>query len=65
MSKQEYIKALNVEIQKLNGIIDTKIMHDHDYKREAKRHKQLLTQLRKEEKKRAIKFSFVNIFSRA
>ncbi len=54
MSKQEYLKALNVEIQKLNGIIDRKILQDADYRREARRHRHLLAQLRKEEARRSL-----------
>lgn len=54
MNKQEYLKALNSEIQKLNGIIDRKIMHESNYRREARRHKNLLAQLRKEEAKRSV-----------
>ena len=52
MSKQQYLKALNTEIQKLNGLIDDKILHGADYKREARRHKELLRQLRREERRR-------------
>jgi hypothetical protein len=52
MSQREYLKALNSEIQKLNEIIDRKIMNDVDYRREARRHKALLTQLRKDESRR-------------
>lgn len=52
MSKQQYLRALNKEIQKLNGLIDNKILHGHDYKREARRHKELLRQLRRAEMKR-------------
>jgi len=66
MSKKQYLKALNKEIQNLNGIIDCKIVEHADYKREARRHKVLLQQLRKEEKMRVflspLKF---NLFSRA
>lgn len=53
MSKKQYIKALNEEIQKLNGIIDFKILHDADYKREARRHKELLTRIRREEARKS------------
>ncbi len=58
MSKQEYLKALNVEIQKLNGVIDWKIMQDTDYRREARRHKNLLAQVRKEEARRSLARAF-------
>lgn len=66
MSKKQYLKALNKEIQNLNGIIDCKIVQHADYKREAQRHRTLLQQVRKEERMRAVlsplKFNF---FSRA
>lgn len=62
MSKQQYLKALNNEIQKLNTIIDTKIMHESDYKREARRHKQLLRQIRREERNRTV-FKLFSTFS--
>ncbi len=66
MSKQQYIKALNKEIEKLNGIIDHKILHHYDYKREARRHRELLRQIRREERGRVIlsPLSF-KFFSRA
>lgn len=52
MSQREYLKALNFNIQKLNEIIDRKIMSDSDYRSEARRHKKLLAQLRKSESNR-------------
>lgn len=66
MSKQQYLRALNKEIQKLNGLIDDRILHGYDYKQEARRHKELLRQLRREERRRTARsvFSF-NLFSRA
>jgi hypothetical protein len=53
MSKKQYLKALNAEIQKLNGIIDAKIIYERSYHREARRHKKLLAELRREEMNRA------------
>lgn len=53
MSKKQYLKALNAEIQKLNGIIDDKILYEKNYKREAQRHKKLLAEVRREEMSRA------------
>jgi predicted NAD/FAD-binding protein len=65
MSKQQYIKALNKEIQKLNGIIDHKILHHYDYKREARRHKELLRQIRREERRGSLLSPLrINLFSR-
>ena len=54
MSQREYLKALNIEIQKLNEIIDRKILDDADYRREARRHKTLLAQLRKGDSRRRL-----------
>ncbi len=54
MSKKQYLKSLNAEIQKLNGIIDDKIMYERSYHREALRHKRLLAELRREEMNRAV-----------
>lgn len=66
MSKKQYLKALNKEIQNLNGIIDCKIVAHADYKREARRHKALLKQLRKEERMKSILSPLrLNFFSRA
>lgn len=61
MSKRQYIEALNKEIQKLNGVIDWKIMHASDYSREARRHRTLLSQLRREEARRSF-FRVLRIF---
>lgn len=49
MSKKQYIKALNREIQKLNEVIDHKILRDLNYRREARRHKKLLAEIRRQE----------------
>jgi len=53
MSKKQYIQTLNNEIQKLNGVIDLKIVHGADYKQEARRHRRLLKQIRREEARRS------------
>ena len=60
MSKKEYLKALNDEIYKLNAVIDTKIMHEANYQREARRHKELLRQIRRENRNRTIFKLFSN-----
>lgn len=52
MSQREYLKALNAEIQKLNDIIDRRIIEGEDYRREARRHRVLLRQLRRDESRR-------------
>lgn len=62
MSQKEYVKALNNEIQKLNEVIDRKILGDTNYTRESRRHKALLTKLRKEEARRMMSRSFRLLF---
>ena len=54
MSKQEYLRALNAEIQRLNQVIDYKVMHQDNYRKEARRHKELLRQIRREERRRSL-----------
>ena len=54
MSQKEYVRVLNEEIQKLNKIIDRKILGEVNYVKEAKRHKLMLTKLRKEEARRLL-----------
>jgi len=49
MDKKKYLRVLNKEIQQLNGLIDYKIIHDYDYRTEARRHKRLLRDVRREE----------------
>ncbi|MFT5037339.1 MAG: hypothetical protein ACI9VM_000918 [Candidatus Azotimanducaceae bacterium] len=66
MSEKQYLKALNTEIQKLNGVIDHKIMLHSNYKREALRHKKLLSQLRRERRNRSILSTLLfGLFTRA
>lgn len=47
MSREQYIKTLYDEIKRLNLVIDRKIMIGRTYKTEARRHKALLTKLKK------------------
>jgi len=62
MSQREYLKALNTELQKLNEIIDWKILHDVQYRREARRHKMLLAQIRRDESRRRLSRMFRAFF---
>ena len=45
MSQTQYLKMLEKEIQKLNKVIDFKIMRGEDYKREARDHKLMLRRM--------------------
>lgn len=46
MSQIQYLKMLEKEIQKLNKVIDFKIIRGEDYKREARDHKLMLRRMR-------------------
>lgn len=46
MSQKEYLKTIEREIQKINHIIDLKIIRGEDYLKEARDHKLLLKKVR-------------------
>ncbi len=46
MSKNEYIKSLDRELEKVNRLIDTKILEGKNYFIESRRHKFLLRQIK-------------------
>ena len=46
MSQKQYLKTVEKEIQRINRIIDLKIMRGEEYKREAQDHKLLLKKVR-------------------
>ena len=46
MTKTQYLKMLEREIQKINKKIDFKILQGQDYRREARDHKLLLKKVR-------------------
>ncbi len=50
MKKQEYLKILEKEIQKINKVIDQKIINGEEYFREAKDHKLLIKKVRQHTK---------------
>ena len=45
MSQSQYLRMLEKEIQKINKVIDRKIMSGQDYRREARDHKIMLRRL--------------------
>ncbi len=51
MSHEQYIKILQVELQKVNEEIDRKIIQGEIYRNEAKKHRMLLDRMRKHAKK--------------
>ncbi len=46
MSRQEYLKLLEKELHRVNKVIDYKILHGEEYRREARDHKLLLRKVR-------------------
>ncbi|MCX6757700.1 MAG: hypothetical protein NTZ44_02345 [Candidatus Nomurabacteria bacterium] len=46
MSKEQYLKIINKELQKVNKKIDVKIVKGEQYFREAREHKMLLRKAR-------------------
>jgi hypothetical protein len=46
MSQKQYMTALHRQLDRLNAIIDRKIMLGRNYKVEARQHRQLLMKLR-------------------
>ena len=57
MSQTQYLKLIEKEIQRINKIIDFKILHGQDYSKEARDHKILLQKIRVNTKK-----NFMNKF---
>jgi len=56
MSQKQYLKSIEKEIQKINKIIDQKIVRGENYFKEARDHKLLLRKIRFQERR--------NFFSR-
>jgi len=46
MSQKQYLKTIEKEIQRINRIIDFKILRGEEYKKEAQDHKLLLKKIR-------------------
>ncbi len=51
MSQKQYLKSIEVEIQRINKIIDQKIIQGEDYWKEARDHKLLLKKIRFHERR--------------
>lgn len=62
MQKQEYLKILEKEIQKINKVIDQKIINGEEYFREARDHKLLIKKVRAHQKTPFINKFFPSIF---
>lgn len=48
MKQNEYLRIIEKELQRINKIIDYKIIHGEEYSREARDHKLLLRKLRQQ-----------------
>ena len=46
MSQKQYLKLVEKELQKVNKVIDQKIMRGEEYVKEARNHKLLLRKIR-------------------
>ena len=46
MSQKQYVKMLEKEMEKLNRVIDRKILRGEDYRKEARDHKLILKKIR-------------------
>ena len=46
MSKKQYLKTLEMEIERINQKIDLKIIRGEEYRKEARDHKLLLKKIR-------------------
>jgi len=51
MSRQQYLKLIEIELHKVNKRIDMKIIQGLDYRKEALEHKQLLHKVRQHNRK--------------
>jgi len=59
MSQTQYLKMLEKEIQKINKIIDLKILRGEDYSRDARNHKLLLKKVRFHSRRPFLGISFL------
>lgn len=56
MSEQQYYVTLKQELQKLNTLIDSKIIQGKNYSFESRKHAMIREMINKSKKKKAIKF---------
>lgn len=64
MSQGEHTIAISYEIERLNQIIDKKIIRGVNYRAEAKKHRELLRLLKRDRRQFSFgkMFSFISIF---
>ncbi|OGI71726.1 hypothetical protein A3B84_01035 [Candidatus Nomurabacteria bacterium RIFCSPHIGHO2_02_FULL_35_13] len=63
MSQKQYIKTVEREIQRINRIIDLKILHGETYSKEARDHKLLLRKIRFNNRQNFFRRLFPSILS--
>lgn len=62
MSQKQYFQTIEKEIQRINRIIDLKIVRGEEYAKEARDHKLLLKKLRYQNRKSFLKRFFSMFF---
>lgn len=62
MKHQEYLKLLEKEVQKINKVIDQKIINGEEYLREARDHKLLMKKVRAHQRTPFFNKFFPSIF---
>ncbi len=62
MKHQEYLKIIEKELQRINKIIDYKIIHGLEYTQEARDHKLLLRKIRQNTPSTFFNRLFPNVF---
>ncbi len=63
MSQKQYLKTVEREIQRINRIIDLKIVRGEEYTREARDHKLLLKKVRFQNRQSFFRRLFPSILS--
>ncbi|HEY4502849.1 MAG TPA: hypothetical protein VJC14_00205 [Candidatus Paceibacterota bacterium] len=63
MSQTQFLKMLEKEIQKINKVIDRKIMQGQDYRKEARDHRLMLRRMNYHTR-RTFKERMINLFFR-
>lgn len=62
MSQKQYFKIIEKEISRINRVIDLKILHGEDYRKEARDHKLLLKKIRYQNRKNFFRRFFSRFF---
>ncbi len=63
MNHQEFVRIIEKELQRVNKVIDYKIIHGEDYYRESRDHKILLRKMRQHTQKGFLSRFMPRVFS--